>query len=604
LFVEGAVKVLNSEEVRVSNVHQSDPQPHCGTTPYNPTWTHNTVAMAGNLPALSCTMEFAITVENDSSQPIVISQIIENLFTNSDYQQYTFSITPLTTGAVVPANGNLEFTVTFSYQNGLSVLPQKTNFAAEFTLVFETIVPPVLTASNASRNFEIFRGNTVLTPAALNARVFALDDLEGDITSNITKTCYNSSNQIITCPTTWAALARGDYQITYNVTNSYGLSAVPLTFAVNLWDFIKVDGGTYHAVAVGSNGDLYTWGYNAGSRLGLGDTTRRLSPVKMELSSAEIVDAAACDNSGHAVDAAGNLYSWGSGGNYSLGTNSTSTQSTPVLISPPSGEKYVQVSCFYNTGAALTNAGNVYTWGWEGYGANGHGNDGDKRVPTKLPTLSNIVKIDMGYYNGGAIDSSGNLYEWGTNGQGQLGVGSTGAVSALGITTYYNTPGQYNGITGAKDICFGEYHAVLVKTNGQVLTWGANGLGRIGNGTASTNTYSPYTTSITNGVSCAADVYGSAVATSDGKAYYFGSNNYGEMGTGSTSTNVTSPTASSVSGVTDVALQLDSGHALGGSGITTYGFGYNGNGELGIGTSSSTSTITAWALTAPVVVEW
>jgi alpha-tubulin suppressor-like RCC1 family protein len=371
---------------------------------------------------------------------------------------------------------------------------------------------------------------------------------------------------------------------------------------VKLWDFIKINAGRYHEIALTSNGRLYTWGRGDGNRLGLGNTSNQRSPVVLPTLS-NLVDAAACENSGHAVDRDGNLYSWGLGGSYSLGTGSTASQSTPVAISPPDGEKYIQVACFYDTAAALTDAGYVYTWGWSGYGATGTGTSTDVRVPTRLPTLSDIVFIDMGNYNGAAIDSTGRLYMWGTNNEGQLGIGSSGAVSSLGATQYYNVPGNYNGITDAKAICIGSYHVVLIKTNGQVQTWGTNAYGRLGNGSTSTNSFSPYNTSLTNGIKCSANMYNSSVTSSDGLGYFFGGNNLGETGGGSTSNSVNTPTATAQTGITDTSAQFDTGHILV-DGITVFGFGYGVYGELGAGSTSTTATPVAWDFTMPEIKEW
>jgi alpha-tubulin suppressor-like RCC1 family protein len=530
---------------------------------------------------------------------MVIQQIVEDAFNNPASVSYGFSIPTNTINAIVPANGSLDFYIKFKHTGGTAGAQ---GFSGTWHLVYAETSVPLIIVSNAARNFEVFRGNTTFN---LDSRVSALDDIDGDITAQITKTCTNrSSGQAVACPNNWSDLPRGDYVFSYGVVNSSGIAAAPVDISVALWDLMKMDGGTYHAVVVGSNGDLYTWGYNAGYRLGLGDTDRRPSPVKMAISSAEIVDAAACNNSGHAVDISGNLYSWGSNSNYVLGIGTSSAQQTPYQIKPPSDEKYTQVSCFYNTSAALTDKGNVYTWGWEGYGVSGHGDTGDKQTPTRLPELSNIVYIDMGYFNGGAIDSNGNLWEWGTNGEGQLGVGSTGAVPARSVTAYFNKPATYNNITDVKAVCFGVYHAILIKNDGTVLTWGNNAYGRIGNGSpGTTNSYTPYTTNITTGVSCSAHRYGSAVATTDGLGYFTGSNDFGELGQGSASPSLYSFTPTNKTGISGIALQTDSGHTLA-NGTLVWSSGYNGNGELGIGTTTSTPIVTAWNLAPPAVVEW
>ena len=601
LNIDGTARIIKTSQLRITNVEPNSS--NCGISTQPVRWTTDYFSVDGNLPALNCTLSFTINVKNDTSDLIVIEDALEDYFNNSD-MKYDFSVTFNTTNIKLnPNGGETQFTVTFGYNSELATLPSKTDFSAGFTLIYKIVQPPVITMSNSSRNFQLFRGSDF----DLDARVSALDDIDGNITSQIVKTCFTAGNMPITCPNSWRELARGDYKFVYNVKNSFELSAIPLTVNINLWDIKKIDSGTYHSVVVASNGDLYTWGYNAGYRQGLGNETRLVAPIQHPtFANIDIVDAAACDNSGHAIDDNGNLWSWGTNGSYSLGDGTTTTRNTPVNIGHPAGEKYVRVECFFDTGVALTDAGNVYIWGWGAYGGNAFGQAGNKTVPTRITSLSNIVDIDMGYYNGAAIASNGTLYTWGTNGEGQLGIGNSGANASQGVTTYYNLPKNWQNTSNAQSICFGSYHAISTRKDGTSQSWGTNSYGRLGNGTAGTNSFSPYTFSGLNSSSCMANIYGGGVISSDGIAYLFGSNNYGEIGTGATSTQVVSPTAVNLSNITDGDMQLDSTHLIQ-DGITVYGFGYNGNGELGIGNITSTARLTAWEtsnLSLMNVVEW
>lgn len=448
--------------------------------------------------------------------------------------------------------------------------------------------------------FEVFKWQSL----DLNSRVTATDNLDWNITTKITKTCTYTYEDIdhwnIICPTTFNNLRHWLYEVTYSVSDSAWNTSTK-TAEVLVWDFIKIDSWRYHSVALSSHWKFYTWWWNDSYRQWLGNLTRRESPVLHPLSnSAYIVDVVACDNSWHAIDNNGNLYSWGSNGSYSLGDGTQTTRSTPVTIAPPTWKKYTKVSCFYNTSAALTEDGDVYTWWRSAYWATGDGTSNDLKIPTKLANLSDIVYINMWYYNGWAIDSSGNLYTWWTNGEWQLGVWSAGAISNRGITSYYNKPNNWNSITDAKQICFGTYHALLIKNDGSAYSWWNNAYWRLWNGTDSTNSYSPYKLPITNAIWCNVHTYWSSVFTSSGKAYFFGSNNHWELWLGTT-TDTNIPTATALNGVIDTALQLDSWHALV-NGTTVYGFWYNWNWELGIGTIGSTSTVTAWDFTAPTIL--
>jgi alpha-tubulin suppressor-like RCC1 family protein len=308
--------------------------------------------------------------------------------------------------------------------------------------------------------------------------------------------------------------------VTYSVTNSAWNTTSKMAEVV-VWDFIKIDSWTSHSVALSSHGKFYTWWLNSSYNLWLGNTTNRLSPVLHPLSNtAYLVDVAACDSSWHAVDSLGNLYSWGYGWNYALWNNSTTTQQNPVLIAPPMKnwvrDNYTKVSCSRSTGIALTQSGDVYAWWWSAYWGNGAGLTTDLQVPTKLSNLSNIVYINNGMYNGWAIDSNGVLYTWGTNVGWELGVGAAWDVSALGVTTYYNLPNNWNSITGAKAICFGTSHTILVKSDGTAYSWWSNSDGRLGNNTIWTSSYIPYQLSSGVAVWCKVNQYNSNIFTVDG----------------------------------------------------------------------------------------
>lgn len=613
LEISGSAKILSSstEPVEIVDVVDLPVDPNCSANILDAStwesWNNSgdtgggDIGISGNIEDLNCSLDYQVTVVNRTDDIYVIYDI--NGHTTNPYITYESSIVANTVAAAIPAGGQLTFTIS-TFIDGNSV-PPFTEFTAGIYLYWQKVEPPTLIMSNSSRNFELFRGSNF----NLDARVSALDDIDGDITSEIVKTCTTLAGQSVTCPTQWRDLPRGDYVFYYDVTNSFGLSATQLAVNVNLWDLKKIESGQYHSVVVASNGNLYIWGYNGGYRLGLGDVTRRPTPLQHPtFANIDVVDASSCYDSGHAVDADGNLWSWGTNGSYSLGDGTATTRTTPVKIDPPSGEKYIQVSCFYDTAAALTDAGDVYTWGWAAYGGTGFGTATTITRPTKLPQLSGIVKIEMGYYNGAAIDLSGKLYTWSTNAEGQLGLGFAGANVSQGVAVYYNLPNSWQNITNAQKICYGGLHAVYVGQDGIAKSWGTNYTGRLGNGTASTNSFTPFTFSVGNVSSCMSHYYGSGIITSSGQAYLFGNDTHGEMGQGTYGTSRNTPTL--VTGVTNVTggdMQLDGSHLIQ-DGITVYGFGYNGNGELGLGTTGTYNpTITAWDtsnLPLMNVVEW
>ncbi|HEX5267911.1 MAG TPA: hypothetical protein VFW24_14190 [Acidimicrobiales bacterium] len=103
---------------------------------------------------------------------------------------------------------------------------------------------------------------------------------------------------------------------------------------------VQVGAGSDFSLAVGSDGNLYAWGDNADGQLGDGTTSSSSTPVEVSLpAAAEPATAvAAGDAFAMAIGADGNVYSWGDNTHGQLGNGTTMASSTPVKVSLPSGD--------------------------------------------------------------------------------------------------------------------------------------------------------------------------------------------------------------------------------------------------------------------------
>jgi alpha-tubulin suppressor-like RCC1 family protein len=79
--------------------------------------------------------------------------------------------------------------------------------------------------------------------------------------------------------------------------------------------------------------------------------------------------------------------------------------------------------------AALTNQGEVYTWGSGASGRLGHGDDADSLVPKRVEYFTQskikVVSLSAGGGHTLALADNGKMYVWGYNGNGRLGFGDT-----------------------------------------------------------------------------------------------------------------------------------------------------------------------------------
>ena len=135
----------------------------------------------------------------------------------------------------------------------------------------------------------------------------------------------------------------------------------------------------------------------------------------------------------------------------------------------------VKVAAGYYHSLALTDSGEVYSWGDNEYGQLGLGDTTDRTSPKKVTQNVNdgskVVFADVKSSNGFSIGLStqGDLYTWGENNFGQLGLGTSGT------GTYMSLP-QKVTVSGVKftDISAGAggFHSLALTDSGEIYSWG------------------------------------------------------------------------------------------------------------------------------------
>lgn len=329
-------------------------------------------------------------------------------------------------------------------------------------------------------------------------------------------------------------------------------------------------------------GLVYAWGSNGSGRLGDNTTSNRGSPVSIVGGVTNWSEISAGDTHSFAITNSGIAYCWGTNNYGQLGTNNTSSRSSPVQLSV--GIKWSQISAQINFTAGISSSGIAYAWGKNQYGQLGNNTTSSFSSPvTVVGGITNWNRVAAGGNHTLGLTSGGILYSWGWNGNFALGDGTGTNRSSPTIVA--------GGITTWAEIAAGESHSLGITLTGVAYAWGNNGNGQLGDNSV-TNRSSPVTVvgGITNWSKIAGG-QGHTIALTTGFVLYgWGRNDQGQLGN-NTVTYRSSP-VTVVGGITNWS-QISAGrqHCLGltSSGIL-YSWGSNSNAQLGVPVLASASS--------------
>ena len=308
--------------------------------------------------------------------------------------------------------------------------------------------------------------------------------------------------------------------------------------------FTQISGGLGFALALGSDGNLYSWGSDLYGEMGRGDVTYspQLGKVIMPTDGTKFTQFSAGFVHSLAIGSDGNLYSWGynNSGQLGNGTTDSSRHGTPSKVAMPAGvTKFTQISAGNDHSLALDSDGNLYSWGYNMYGQLGKGNSDfviEKLTPSKglMPADgTKFTQISAGYKHSLALGTDGNVYSWGDNSKSQLG-----RTPASG--TQDSTPRKVNpptGVRGFTQVIAGSNHSLALGSDGNLYSWGDNSKGQLGRSASGTQDGTPGKVTMPGGITITqASAEGgylgdfSLALGSDGNLYSWGSNSRGQLG--------------------------------------------------------------------------
>ena len=390
------------------------------------------------------------------------------------------------------------------------------------------------------------------------------------------------------------------------IQNFTSTSSPVLTSAPSGTSWIAVSGGANHTLAIKSDNTLWSWGYNFYGQLGLGSVfSETSSPVAVTASTSwSKISHGYTHTLGIKTD--GTLWAWGYNLYGELGDNTVGgIKNSPVLVSGPASTSWTSIAAGRNFSLAITSTGQLYAWGLGTSGQLGDSSTTSKSSPVLVsgPATTSWSTVSAGSWFAAAITSTGQLYAWGDNSYGQLGdVTSTNKSSPVLVSGPATTSWSI--------VDAGASHATAVTTLGRLYAWGLGTSGQLGD-SSTTSKSSPVLVSgpaTTSWSTVSAGYTHSLAITSLGRLYAWGEGSAGELGDNST-TLKSSPVLVSGPATTSWST-VSAGGGGGGYGISLavsslgrlYAWGSNVHGELGINSTANKSSPVL--VSGPATTSW
>ncbi|XP_032396190.1 probable E3 ubiquitin-protein ligase HERC1 isoform X2 [Etheostoma spectabile] len=318
-------------------------------------------------------------------------------------------------------------------------------------------------------------------------------------------------------------------------------------------DAQMIEAGQYCTFSVSADGSVKACGKGSYGRLGLGDSNNQSMPKKLVLephrNMKKVSSSKGSDGHTLAITIEGEVFSWGDGEYGKLGHGNSATQKYPKIIQGPLfGKVVVCVSAGYRHSAAVTNDGELYTWGEGDFGRLGHSDSQSRNMPTLVKDISGVGQVACGSSHTIAVAQDGRtVWSFGGGDNGKLGHGDTNRVYR---------PKVIEALHGfiIRKVCAGSQSSLALTSAGQVFAWGCGSC--LGCGSSETTSLRPRfieDLSITKIIDISCGDSHCLALTHENEVYAWGNNTMGQCGQGHTSTPITKP--KKVIGLEGVSIQ-------------------------------------------------
>ena len=386
----------------------------------------------------------------------------------------------------------------------------------------------------------------------------------------------------------------GDGTENYNVNASSPVKIINHNNSTLTWESVNTNG--HETCAIDENNDMWCWGKGDNGTFGNGTMKDSNYPVKVinkSIDGWQLVANGIDHTCG--VDTDNIVWCWGrnyddhnKSGQLGIGLNRTFSVNTPILIKNKFSIPWKTVSTVDDTTCGIDINHQLYCWGDNYYGQLDN-YDGILKnsygFPLTSDSIYNVKKICVGFANICGIDENSELLCWGANNFGQLGNYTTdNSYYPVLITNGQNSRWESVGLGG--------YHTCGVDKDDDLWCWGGNDHGQLGDGTTVHSSYPLFITNSQNisWKSISLGVYHTCGIDKSDRLWCWGGNDYGQLGDGSNAdsnypvliTNGQNNTWKSISLGAYYTCGIDENGKL-------WCWGSNNNGQLGDGTTINSS---------------
>ncbi|GER26969.1 ankyrin repeat family protein / regulator ofchromosome condensation (RCC1) family protein [Striga asiatica] len=222
--------------------------------------------------------------------------------------------------------------------------------------------------------------------------------------------------------------------------------------------------------------EVFSWGSGVNYQLGTGNAHIQKLPCKVDsLHGSFIKMISAAKFHSVAVSARGEVYTWGFGRGGRLGHPEFDIHSgqaaviTPRQVTSGLGARRVRaIAAAKHHTVVATEGGEVLTWGSNREGQLGYTSVDTQPIPRRVSALkSRIVAVSAANKHTAVVSEAGEIYTWGCNKEGQLGYGTSNSASNYTPRVVEYLKGRsFVGVSAAK------YHTIVLGSDGEVFTWG------------------------------------------------------------------------------------------------------------------------------------